>query len=326
MKSFLKEFLRDVPPASGDPRRICLGAFGKHPGWDDHMDDLGLETESLLMVRDLLYVQGIGGQLNTGAWDRLEEGMRLPAIHHEFIWSRGTQTLAGRLWPSSDGKRRTLYPMAICAHGFDLSAEAAIGRLLPLLEVVEKRCRGIRSAEEVRAIIAEGRDLCRSAVAGMTSGEPDRPVLALPEEFVKGPLPAILREARRNLAEYLRGKFRERRLPASVGLRVPSLAVDTVNDLVFWNRFFAAILDPDAPILLLKPVAQPWLDVIAGEPTTQDFFALRAQPPAVPILGELDGDIDAVWQGEAETLCAAIVGPGPAAAPAERPWLKKIFG
>ena len=32
--------------------RVYLGAFGKHPGWDDHMDDPGLETPRLAASRD----------------------------------------------------------------------------------------------------------------------------------------------------------------------------------------------------------------------------------------------------------------------------------
>ena len=68
MKSFFKEFLRDEPPPAGDGPQVCLGAFGKHPGWDDHMDDLGLETESLLQAKHLLYVQGIGQHINSGVF------------------------------------------------------------------------------------------------------------------------------------------------------------------------------------------------------------------------------------------------------------------
>ena len=47
MKSFFKEFLRDDPPVDGGAPQICLGAFGKHPGWDDHIDDIGALVKRL---------------------------------------------------------------------------------------------------------------------------------------------------------------------------------------------------------------------------------------------------------------------------------------
>jgi len=58
MKAFFKEFLRDQPVGAGGDRQIFLAAFGKHPGWNDHMDDVGLETESLVAAKTRLYVDG----------------------------------------------------------------------------------------------------------------------------------------------------------------------------------------------------------------------------------------------------------------------------
>ena len=325
MKSFFKEFLRDEPPPAGAGPQVCLGAFGKHPGWDDHMDDLGLETESLLLAKHLLYVQGIGGQLNAGAWERLDATTRLPAVHHEFIWARERQVLVGRLWPSSDGKRRTLYPMAVCAHVFGLSPETCIASLLPLLDPIEARCRRAKSSEDVRAIILEAHGQYMASAGGGAATEPGPLQGTLPEQFVKGALPLVLANVRRLLAPYWRGEFRERSKPATVTVRVPSVAGFGIGDLIFWNRFFSSLLDAEAPVLFLKPVAQPWLDVVLGEPATGDLFALRAAPPVVPVLGESGGQPDENAQQEAVTLCEAILHPEPAAPPG-RPWLKKIFG
>jgi hypothetical protein len=325
MKSFLKEFLRDEPAADAGSPRVCLGAFGKHPGWDDHMDDLGLETESLLLARHLLYVQGIGGQLNSGAWERLDEAARLPAIHHEFIWSRCSQVLAGRMWPSSDGKRRTLYPMAVCAHVFGLTSEACITSLLPLLEPVETRCRHSRTADEVRSIVLEALGQCMATVSSATIADLSRLSGTLTEQFIDGSLPVILGEVRRTLAPYLRGEFRERAKPAA-GIRVPCPPELGFHDFVFWIRFFGALLDADAPVLFLKPVGQAWIDVIAGEPASGDLFPLRAGPAVVPVIGDAVPGVDERLRQEARALCESVLTPGRAAAPAEKPWLKKLFG
>jgi len=330
MKSFFKEFLRDASAGAGAAPQICLGVFGKHPAWDDHMDDLGLETESLVAAKRLIYRQGIGGQLDSGAWEKLDEAARLPAIHHEFVWTREAQVLAGRMWPSTDGKRRALYPMVACAHGFGISAEAALTRVLPQLESVEAQCGATRLATKVREIIAEARERCGEAASGGPAEQLPGLNFELGEDFVRGPLAEILRDVRSHMAAYQRGRFRERAEPPAVGVRVPAVAEAAVHDLVFWNRFFAAIIDPEAPLLLSKPLRQPWLDVIAGEPASQEFFSLRAAPPSVPILGESGGPADESAQQEALSLWAAINDPESARAREglvpERTWLKKIFG
>jgi hypothetical protein len=289
------------------------------------MDDLGLETESLLLARHLLYVQGIGGQLNSGAWERLDETARLPAIHHEFIWSRGAQVLAGRMWPSSDGKRRTLYPMAVCAHVFGLTAEACVASLLPLLEPVEARCRQSRRADEVRAVVLEALGQCMAMVSSATTADLSRLSGTLTAQFTSGSLPVILGEVRQVLAPYLRGEFRERPKPAA-GIRVPCPPELGFQDFVFWIRIFGDLLDEDAPVLFLKPVGQAWIDVIAGEPASGDLFPLRAGPAAVPVVGEAVTSADERLRQEARALCESVLTPARAAAPVEKPWLKKLFG
>ena len=119
MSEFYKKFLLEDPRrlGTGSGRQVFLAAFGKHPGWDDHIsEDLGLETESLLMVKNLLYLQGIGGQIDRGEWDKLEPHQQVSGFKHIFVWQRGDQRIIGRMWSSSDGKGRTRYPMIVCAH------------------------------------------------------------------------------------------------------------------------------------------------------------------------------------------------------------------
>lgn len=330
MKSFLKEFLRDTPSEGGAAPRICLGAFGKHPAWDDHMDDIGLETESLVAAKRLLYQQGIGSQLDSGAWEKLDAEARLPAIHHEFVWVREKQLLAGRMWPSADGKRRALYPMVACVQGFDMGAATAIEHILPQLQATESLCRATGSPAKVREIIKDARERCAeaaSAGAGTDEGPLD---FAFGENFIRGPLARVLREARTLMASYWRGRFRERAEAPAVSIRVPAPADNAAHNLLFWHRFFAAIIAVESPLLLIKPLGHPWLDVIAGEPTAQEFFSLRAAPPAIPILGESAGETDEHEQQEALSLWDVIKDPDGgkewAGLSQGRPWFKKIFG
>ena len=117
MSDFFKKFLlEDSRRLSPGGRYVGLAAFGKHPGWDDHVEALGLETESLNIAKTVLYVNGIGGQIDSGAWEKLDAAQPLPDFNHVFVWQRSGQILVGRLWSSSDGKGRKRYPMVICLH------------------------------------------------------------------------------------------------------------------------------------------------------------------------------------------------------------------
>ena len=100
---------------------INLAAFGKHPGWDDHIPGIGLETEGLANLKQLLYVTGIGGQIDSGGWEKLEAGKRLEGFDHTFLWQRQGQLLLGRLWSSTDRKGRAKYPMVICVESQGIS-------------------------------------------------------------------------------------------------------------------------------------------------------------------------------------------------------------
>ena len=93
MNPFLKVFLRDRLDQAAQ-----LAGFGKHPAWDDHIDDLGLTTETLVITRRILYSEGIASQLASGAWNRLEGTENAIGFNHRFVWSREAQSMIGGIW------------------------------------------------------------------------------------------------------------------------------------------------------------------------------------------------------------------------------------
>ncbi|NQU75273.1 MAG: hypothetical protein HQ546_03025, partial [Planctomycetes bacterium] len=135
---------------AGD-KGLFLAAFGKHPGWDDHVEDLGMETDRLVAVKRSLYSGGIAGNIDSGAWDALEGAKGLHGYHHEFIWLSEDDLVVGRMWSSRDGKGRTKYPLVVCAHCRNLATEWVLENILPRLEEIEGECRQTTSAEEVTA-------------------------------------------------------------------------------------------------------------------------------------------------------------------------------
>lgn len=284
MSEFSKNFLRERIGDEKQPREF-FGAFGKHPGWDDHIEDLPLPTASMATAKQLLYVQGIGSQISSGAWTRLAEDARLPGFDHVFLWLRGRQFLAGRMWASSDGKRRAHFPMIVLMQGINVPIEPALDWILGQLETVAAGVRAANSAEEVREVVR----------AAWGSGR------EVPEEGAAEP-PRCTLHAPRAAVVQLATDFRE-----NPRTRFPADAQDLPRSLRFWSRVCTALAPADAPLLFLAPCGEPWLDVLAGEPGPEQFFCLRAGLSALPLTRETTPQ-DSIEELDADELIKELSG------------------
>jgi hypothetical protein len=302
MSDFLKTFLRE---RIGDENRPWehFGIFGKHPGWNDHIEDLPLPTMSMALAKQLLYVQGIGSQISSGAWARLPEEVRLADFDHAFLWLRGRSFLVGRIWGSRDGKKRAHFPMITLVQGASVSRDALLGSILAQLEVVASACRDTRSADDVRAIVSGAEEVSRSPATPAVNGAGAGPTLHASRD-------AVVKIAR---------DFRQNPSPST---RLPADPNDLPGSLRFWSRVCAALAPSDVPMLFLAPLREPWLDVLINEPAPQRFFCLRACPPAVPIAHH------AAAAGPAQELDADEIAKTAAAgrAPAGNSWISRLLG
>jgi hypothetical protein len=300
MKSFAKEFLRDDLP---DQRQIFLGAFGKHPGWDDHIDDIGLETESLVAAKQLLYVEGIGGQI--GAWEKLEGGAQIP-FRHVFVWRREDQLLIGRMWMSSDGKKRTRYPMVACAHCVGTGLPLVLDIVLAWLEELQVRAAATESPDEVRSTVRQFRDGLRdwlSTSDGSVVGETfDLEAFLQEIEFVTEETRMVRTLWQLQQSAYAARKYKPKPGKPAEHLRVLSSSASPSRSIQFWHRVAAAQLDPTAPVLLAVPLDQYWMDVIAGEPAPPNFFCLRASTRALSLSADTGAEPPETFRTEAKSI------------------------
>jgi hypothetical protein len=293
MSRFWKKFLREGQGlfARGAKPQIWLGAFGKHPGWDDHIDDIGLETESLLLAKQILYVDGIGGQINSGEWEKLDDVQRLREFKHMFLWKRGEAFLIGRIWSSRDGKNRTKYPLVVCAHCLSLPFTWALTNVSQCLGEIEWQCKSTRFAGEVRGVLGQALDRLRRSVADadgqLSRGDPDARTfverLGLGDDH-EG-LYRIVYCIHTQLACYLNGKSAgdlgagQIRLPAAVGLAAETLS--------FWSRFLESQFGRTVPVLLTLPLQESWIDATCGEPASREFYSLRAKPEVLAVASQV---------------------------------------
>jgi hypothetical protein len=316
MSRFLKKFLREKEGMFSRKTKpaVYLGAYGKHPGWDDHIDDIGLETESLLLAKQVLYVDGIGGQIDAGVWDKLRDNERLPEFKHIIVWKRGNAFLLGRMWSSRDGKNRTKYPMIACAHCLNIPLAWALMTILPALEEVERRCKSTNSAEEVRDIIRQTLVGLRQSLGSAPASQDEVKGMAYVDNLgladAQEKLFRITYYICTRLARCLPDGTREAKTDATPGqIRLPAAGALTRETLAFWTQFLESQFGTDIPLLLALPLQESWLDATSGEPTTREFYSLRAKTEVLAIASDVPYDIDDEFrkthQGTIQALMAA---------------------
>jgi hypothetical protein len=273
MSRFLKVFLRD-PIGAG----IQLAAFGKHPAWDDHLDDIGLSTESLALTKQLLYSEGIATQLASGAWDQLEKSGQAVDFDHRFVWGRDQQAIVGAIWASTDRKRRARFPLIICAQA-RLDSPRASPLLLDYVGELGALCRIAKTQEELLSAFGRAQsELSRvtlpSVVSNLFSG-----ITALEENSIRPSLVTLSAGLKSKLP---RGPLETGKASGS-RFRLLGISSQTRDNLSFWVAYLATqCAGAGLPYFVIAASGRRWIDLIVGEPRPNDFFCLRADENALP--------------------------------------------
>lgn len=306
MANWLKSVLGGAPG-------VFLGAFGKHPGWDDHIEPIGLDSEALLAARDIIYTRGIGGVINEALWEKKPEET-LPQIAHLFSWSGESDTLIGRMWSSVDGKGRARYPMVSVVH-LELPFSYSLAmRASRLLSSVESRCRQATTAAEVRNIFASGLEELRASLAQPADGlgaEPDRAAcsriangMGLNEGDIFPRVLYAVEKARPNAhsPKSASGKISLKMLESDVPAqqyRLPMDTQDSIDGIAFWQKVATDFTRPKLPLLFLHPTGYHWVDLIIGTPTPRQLFCIRANEAGLPPASTVPYELDAAFRQEA---------------------------
>lgn len=321
----MKSLSRLLGGSSKPEPALYLSAFGKHPGWNDHLDDQGLDTDSLINAKRLLYVQGISQNIDAGAWDKLDppdpaapaaDITCLEHFRHNFLWQMphngDSLLLAGRLWSSSDGKGRDKYPMVLCAQLTDLPDQFATQVALPFLASVHEQCAAAATADAVRTIISSQRDALRARIKDPLPLQPLTAhqlaaVARHPDMCASDPGTSSHGGAgggfHRIVYQFVKGMAIYRPLTTSVSrsisirpeqVRVPTCGMSPNDALLFWHRFALTLLDKHSSILLFVPdqPRAPWVDLIVGDPSPNTLFCIKAGPKNFPFTSDIPYTLD----------------------------------
>jgi hypothetical protein len=262
MTRFQKVFLRDP---LGD--KVYAAAFGKHPAWDDHIDDVGLVTETMVLAKQLLYSQGIANQLATGAWDQMERSGQAIEFDHRFVWARKGQSMIGAIYASSDGKGRARFPMVICIQ-VPVSGLRAVQIYLPQVEKLGIGCKAAKTREDFCfAVDQSNNELNKFRILSGSQ-------LAVAHPEVVGETVVI--ESAANLLKAVSDR-------RSCRFRLPPVSSRTENNLEFWAGYVERHIGPVQPFLLICATGEMPVDFRIGEPDLNDWFGLRVTATALPI-------------------------------------------
>jgi hypothetical protein len=294
MDSLFKRIKRRLssPGPFHDRGRMTVAAFGKHPGWDDHMDDLGLETPALVAMKRVLYVEGIGKNIDNGRWAELESAQSAIEFGHTFVWCKDSDTVAGRLWPSRDGRGRASYPMVVCVHCRHVTLRWAYDRVLPRLARLETECRNSSTANDVRVCLSE----CQDALLTMfdTSGHPERerreeadPISQLVDHLRlcldEQGLIRVLYHINRGISAGSAAHTEPEEYEPSAHARVPVSSDRIAETSILWTSLLLKEYGPRTGVLAIMPEQKTWLDIIIGEPSPSQLYCLRASLEALPL-------------------------------------------
>ena len=244
--AFQKDFLRDFKRGSAGP---VLALFGKHPAWNDHMDDFGLSTPSLRTCKRLLYLQGMAAN----AARQQSEGWPVQPYRHFLLWLREREALLIRMVESEDGRGRGYFPFLAAVHFDSTEAQRSLRLLLPALRSLVDDCRHLHSRDAVRERHRQAQDQISAELRHLPPGEV-ADESCTPEEV-----------------------FALRGLATTAGFPISQVPVSRYDHA----QAFAALLTAwrgsaaEGVLLIAHADPEPLLTLAAGEPEKGDFWFLR---------------------------------------------------
>lgn len=287
-------------------RQGWVAAFGKHPGWNDHIDDIGLVTPGLITFKRLLYFEGLATNIDAGTWDRLSPEHRLKGLGHSFLSVSGGCLIVGRLWGSRDGKGRAHYPMVICIQMENVGVSPSLAIAMPLLVELEMLCRTAESATAVQGAITEiQRRLSTDLVDETKSDErmvSDLLSFARLANWAEGMQPYKEGLGFQRLCHRINRDFvgfrqyvsssRDQVTLFAQHLRVPAGDDSDERSFLLWFALLRKNLPDSVPLLLFRPFDRNWLDILVGIPRAEQFAFLLSDHDAIPYVTEVPYTLD----------------------------------
>jgi hypothetical protein len=290
--------------------RVWVAAFGKHPAWDDHFDSPGLDTSRLTQLRATLYSEGIGGSIDSGVWEQLDEQERITDFAHTIVWRTMDGVIVARLDNSEDGKGRKRYPLVVCAHARGTPMAWTCGPLVERVTRLARTCAQVETREGVLGEVELARGELRAEAGLLEAGEDEAGALnaagTLAQRLGEEALVRVLYQCRREMRGFLRGgmvgdRSTSRALDVSAKqCRAPAGGRTPAEACALWLGVMGRLMGETIPVMVIVPDSLEMADVLVGEPEAKQFYCLRAGLGALPLASQVPYEIDEAnraWAG-----------------------------
>ena len=309
MGQFFQKFAARILSGPARDPMLAVSVFGKHPGWDDHMDDAGHQFPEMLTFKRMIYVEGIGGNIDSGSWAHLPEPERLAEFNHLLIYSLDDYYILASITASRDGKGRSLYPLvtAVQARGYSLPDIAE--HTGPLLLTLQNNVIATSSAAEVRAAVQTaqksldeltGRLQPRAVKADrLVTGSQMLQILA-----AENTVPDITARMIYSLQKAVQSCGREGANGRTETVRVPIFGHPPWLSARIWIASLRGLIGTGCPLMAVeyRHSAAPGLtDLIIGPPGPGQLFSLRASTARIPLASDIPFQTDAEFQQRVKT-------------------------
>ncbi len=250
---------------------VGVTAFGKHPGWADHIDDIPIPAPELRRVRELLYARGIRRVIDRGGWAELPDERRLSGFDHRFLWFLDGAAVIGRMVRSTDASGRSAYPFVMCAQCPAEFAGWFVRDGGAILDRLAARCREISESEGVQAAVREADEQLRSLRS--EAEEPAR-TSTWTQDAADGQTPGrigvyrILYQIEREMRAFgagTKGSSAEKFDPSARHIRLAGRGGDAGEELLASAGFVREHVAPGTAVLAVCSGDAAWCDVIVGE-------------------------------------------------------------
>ena len=305
--------------AGNAPSAIHVTAFGKHPGWDDHIDDIPLPTQALVDFQRLLYLQGIGQNIETGRWQNAPQEHVLPWFDHWVFWSQHPREfIAARLWSSVDGKGRASYPLIVATQINEAASAARLDAAIEALSALEIRARASSLATEVRDFVVDAQNDLRAALSATANTAMPPPVPGadplthIDACVTRDGLHRLMYESARAGGAAWIGTG-DAAHQAAITLRIKRCSDSVSQDITMWIAFVSRLLKPRPMLIVVGEAAntseheanpERWVDVICGEPTSAEMACLRSTAALLPPTASIPYTIDEAFSRDADAALA----------------------
>lgn len=310
-------------PGAARPPLLAVSVFGKHPGWDDHMDDVGHQYPEMLTFKHVTYVQGIGGNIDSGAWAHLPDSQRLTEFNHLIIYSAEDYYILASVSASRDGKGRSLYPLvtAVQARGYSLAD--LVDSVGPVILKLRDTVSAAATAAAVRSAV-QAAQLRLDQLTGtlpLADGKADRfftgtqmvRALAADQSAIDAPGRIIY-----SLQKAVQSYGRQGSNGRTETLRLPMAGFVPWGSARMWIASLRVVLGTTCPLMAIeyRPPTGPLLtDLIIGPAGPGQLFCLRAGRERIPLATEIPFELDGAFKQRVSDYIATCRSLADASAP-----------